>query len=92
MPVELQIGSVLIAPVIVALIEVAKAAGLPGKAAPWLNGVLSAAGYGLMLLVQGQPGLLEPVSYALNALVIFLVAAGFYDRVQGIIARSYAKS
>ena len=38
---NLQIGTVLLVPIIVAIIEAFKAAGLPSKWAPWANAVLT---------------------------------------------------
>jgi hypothetical protein len=81
---ELQLAGVALAPVIVALVGVAKKLGMDTRYAPWLNGGLSVAFYGLMVLSQLVPGTLEPMTYAVNALVIFLAAAGFYDRYQAV--------
>ena len=81
---ELQLAGVLLAPVVVALVGVAKKLGMPVKYAPWLNGGLSVLFYGLMVLAQLVPGSIEPMTYGVNALVIFLAAAGFYDRYQAI--------
>lgn len=85
MPVELQIGAVALAPIIVGLVEVAKALGLDVKYAPWLTGVLSLVAYGGVVAVQQKPDLLQPMIYALNGLIIFLVATGFYNRAQAAL-------
>jgi uncharacterized membrane protein YccF (DUF307 family) len=87
MSLELQIGAIALAPVIVAIIEVVKALGLPVKYAPWVSGALSVLGYALVIVVQRDPSLLEPIGYVLNALVIFLVATGFYNRAQATVKR-----
>lgn len=79
----LQVGTILLAPVIVGLVEMAKKLGLPSKYAPWLNGGLAVLGYGLVVLTELVPGSLEFASYGLNALVVFLLGAGLYDRAQG---------
>jgi hypothetical protein len=79
---DLQLGTIALAPIIVALVGVAKTLGMPTKYAPWLNGALALVGYGLIVAVQLAPAALDPVTYLLNALVIFLSAAGFYDRIQ----------
>lgn len=84
---ELVVGGILLVPIIVALVELAKSVGLPTQYAPWLNGVLSLAAYGLVVLVAQVPDALEPVTYGLNALIIFLSAAGFYDRAQAILKK-----
>ena len=76
---ELQIEGLLIAPIIVGLIEIAKLAGLDVKYAPWLNAALSVLGYAVMMTVQSNPAWREPVVLLLNALVLFLSAAGVYD-------------
>jgi hypothetical protein len=79
---DLQLGTIALAPVIVALVGIAKALGMPVKYAPWLNGALALVGYGLIIAVQLVPAALDPTTYLLNAVIIFLTAAGFYDRVQ----------
>src|SRR5512136_3056445 len=85
MPVELQIGAIALAPVIVGLVEVAKAFGMDVKYAPWLTGVLSLIAYGGVVAVQQMPELLQPLTYALNALIIFLVSTGSYNRAQAAL-------
>jgi hypothetical protein len=79
---DLQLGTIALAPIIVALVGIARALGMPTKYAPWLNGALALVGYGLIIVAQLAPAALDPVTYLLNALIIFLSAAGFYDRVQ----------
>ena len=84
---ELAIGGIVLAGIIVGVIQLAKKLGLPTEYAPWLNGFLSVAGYALVVLVTQMPHLLEPVTLVLNALVVFLAAAGLYDRGQAILSR-----
>ncbi len=92
MPVELQIGAVALAPIVVGLVEVAKALGLKVEYAPWLTGLLSLLAYAAVVAVQQKPDLLQPMIYALNALIIFLVATGFYNRAQAALrGRAAAK-
>ena len=79
---ELQIGTIAIVPIIVALIQVAKKLGLPSHLAPWVNGGLALVFFALMTVVTQQPELLAPVTIGLNALIIFLVGAGVYDRLE----------
>ena len=86
---DLTIGVIPLALVIVALVEVAKRAGLPSQYAPWLNAVLAVAGYALVLLVQSRPDLLPTVETGLTALVIFLSAAGIYDRTGSAVNRAF---
>jgi hypothetical protein len=76
---DITIGSIAAAPLVVALIQVAKAFGFPTKYAPWLNAVLTCLAYGVMLLLQTYPQWEQPVIVALNLLVTFLTAAGVYD-------------
>lgn len=80
----LAIGGVLLAPLIVGVIGVAKKLGLPTHAAPYLNGLLSVLGYGVIIYLQMYPANADVVMHILNALTIFLAAAGFYDRTQGL--------
>ena len=79
MDINLTIGAIALIPIIVAIIEALKAAGVPVKYAPWLNAVLSVLGYALVVFVQTYPVYEQPVVLALNVLIIFLGAAGFYD-------------
>ncbi|MGQ9503101.1 MAG: hypothetical protein ACUVSF_14010 [Anaerolineae bacterium] len=76
---DIYIGSIAVAPLIVALIQVAKGLGLPTQYAPWLNATLTVLAYAVMLIVQAHPQLEQPVTIALNLLVTFLTAAGIYD-------------
>ena len=76
---DITIGSIAVAPLIVALIEVAKAVGFPPRYAPWLNAVLTTIAYAVMLWLQVNPQFEQPITVALNLLLTFLVAAGIYD-------------
>ncbi len=84
---ELQIESLLLVPIIVALIQAVRAAGMPAKYAPWLNAAFSVAGYALMIFVTAQPEYLQGINIALNGLMVFLAAAGFYDRAEATLAK-----
>ena len=79
---ELTILGIAAAPIIVAIIQLAKMAGVPDKYAPWLNAALSVVAYGVIVLLQ--TGVLDAAmtTYVLNVLMIFLAAAGVYDRLQ----------
>ena len=61
---DLTIGVIPLALVIVALVEVAKRAGLPSQYAPWLNAVLAVAGYALVLLPLAPVGVWAGVRMA----------------------------
>lgn len=76
---DIYIGSIALAPLIVALVQIAKGLGFPTKYAPWLNATLTVLFYALMLIVEANPQLTQPVTIALNLLVTFLTAAGIYD-------------
>ena len=78
---ELVIGGVLIVPVIVALIEMAKQLGMPSRYARWLNAALSVLAYGLVQWSVQSPDVVPVLTMIMTALVIFLSAAGFYDTV-----------
>ena len=84
---ELQIESLLLVPIIVGVIQAVKAAGMPAKYAPWLNAVFSVAFYALMIFVTAQPEYLQGVNIVLNGLMVFLAAAGFYDRAEATLAK-----
>lgn len=76
---EITIGSIAVAPLIVAIIQVAKGLGFPTQYAPWLNAVLTTIAYGIMLWLQVNPEYEQPITVALNLIVTFLTAAGIYD-------------
>ncbi len=84
---EISIGSVALAPVIAALVEGAKALGLPSRFAPFLNAILSVVAYLVVsvYLVQ-HPDALAAATVMVNALVIFLTAAGFYTTTRFVVA------
>ena len=84
---ELVIESLLLAPIIVALIQAVRMLGVPTKYAPWLNAVFSVAGYVLMIFITGQPEYLQAATIGLNGLMVFLAAAGFYDRAEATLKR-----
>jgi hypothetical protein len=79
---ELSIGSILLSPVIVGIVQLLKLAKLPDKYAPWANLILSVLAYIGVYLVTQNPDMLQPVEAGLSVLVAFLVAAGVYDRTQ----------
>ena len=76
---NLQIGTVLLVPIIVAIIEAFKAAGLPSKWAPWANAVLTVIGYAAVLALQKFPSYEPTAVMIVTMLVIFLSAGGFYQ-------------
>jgi hypothetical protein len=87
---ELQIGGILLAPIIVAVVEAAKLAGLPTPWARWLSAILSVAGYAATFAIANRPDLLEPISIALNALVIFLTTAGLYHQAKAALSEAHS--
>ena len=76
---ELVINNIYIMPIIIALVQFAKGIGLPTKFAPWLNGVLSVAFFGLMVFLKHRPDLETVVVAVLSGMILFLVNAGVYD-------------
>jgi len=76
---ELTIGAVALAPVIVALIQIAKMFGLPARYAPLANAILSVIAYLVVTVyLASRPEAMQAATVAINALVIFLTAAGVY--------------
>jgi len=86
MNLDLILEGVALAPIISAIIEVAKKLGLDVKYAPWLNAALSVLAFALIVVINNNPTLAQPAVIAVNALVIFLTTAGFYDRAKAILA------
>lgn len=84
---ELTILGIAAAPIIVALIQLFKIAGLPVQYAPWINAGLSVVAYAVAILIQNGTIDATIAAFVLNALVIFLTAAGVYDRVQSRIEK-----
>jgi len=79
---DLYVGSVALAPFIVALIALLKWIGMPVGWAPYVNIALSAAGVILIGMIGLDPNLLTPVETVLNIVIAVLAAAGFYDLQQ----------
>ena len=82
---ELFVGTFALAPIIVALIQVAKHFGMPVKYAPWLNLGLAIVGFAIVAAIAQYPQFQAPVVNGLIVLTTFLAAAGFYERAQAII-------
>ena len=83
---NLEIGTIALIPIIVALIEAFKAAGLPSKYAPWANAVATAIGYAIIVLLQQYPTYEPATVVVLTMMMIFLSAGGFYEVVSRTIA------
>ena len=81
---ELAIGTFTLAPIIVALIQVAKHFGMPVKYAPWLNIGLAVVGFVIVAAIAQYPQFQAPVVNGLIVLTTFLAAAGFYERAKAI--------
>jgi len=88
---ELTILGIAAAPIIVALIQLIKTAGMPDRYAPWLNAALSTIAYGVIVLLQNGALDATLVTYTLNVLIIFLTAAGVYDRAQALLTQPAVK-
>ena len=84
---ELYIGTFALAPIIVALIQVAKHFGMPVKYAPWVNLGLAVVGFVIVAAIAQYPQFQAPVVNGLIVLTTFLAAAGFYDRAQAFFAK-----
>ena len=80
--VELTVGGVALVPIIVALCELAKRAGLADKYVPILNAALSLAGYTLVVVITQKPEVLQPAMIVLNGLLVMLSAVGAYRAVK----------
>ena len=81
----LEIGGILLAPVIVGLVELAKLIGLPPGAARWLSALLSVLAYtGIYALTQ-RPDMMQPTTLVLNAVIIFLTTAGLYHQAKAAL-------
>jgi hypothetical protein len=75
---ELVIGGILLGPVLMGIIQVLKHYGLPERYAPFANLALSFLAGLLVLLVQMRPDILQPVTLALQIVILFLSTAGYY--------------
>jgi hypothetical protein len=75
---ELEIGGILLAPIIMLVIQVLKYYGLSSDLAPYANIVLSAVAGIVVLLTQSNPELVTPVVFILQVITLFLGAAGSY--------------
>ena len=87
MDLELVIGGIALAPIIVALIELAKRLGLPSGYAPYLNAVLSVIAYVAVYYLGLYPGYTDWVVIGLNILLIFLSGAGLYTTVKHFVKK-----
>ena len=76
---ELTIGTVALVPIIVAVIQALKKAGLPTSWSPWANAALTVIGYIVVLLLEKYPAYEPTAIMAVTMLGIFLAAGGFYE-------------
>lgn len=76
---ELTVGGIMLVPLIVAIIEFLKKYGLPKDKAPLANGILNVVAFAVMLYVRANPEVTDVVVTALQVLMIFLSAMGFYE-------------
>jgi hypothetical protein len=80
---DLYVGQIAVAPVIVALIEALKKyAGMDVKWAPLVNLSLTALAYVGIGMLGMHPDALQPTVVILNVVVGFLTVAGLYDGVK----------
>ena len=85
---DLIIGGIALAPIIVALVEVAKKyLGLPSNYAPLANAALSALAYVGMTVLGYYPGYTDWVVVGLTVLTVFLSAAGFYTTAKHVLKK-----
>jgi hypothetical protein len=76
---ELQIGDILLMPIIVGIVEgLKKFANLPSRWAPVATAVLAAVGYGLMLWANINPEMVVWIQHGLKVIILALSAAGLY--------------
>lgn len=75
---DFVIGGIVISGVITALIQFLKAKGLNSQYAPYFNAVLTFVFYMAYLALQQFPEYVTAATVALQVLVVFLSAAGFY--------------
>lgn len=76
---DLNLGGIALAPVIVALIELAKRLGLPNKYAIYANAVLSVLAYVAIFYLTSHAEAMPWGIAIVKALTIFLATAGLYD-------------
>jgi len=76
---DLNIGGIALAPVIVALIELAKKFGLPSKYAIYVNAAFSVGAYFATFYLTSHAEVLPWGIAVIKAFIIFLTTAGLYD-------------
>lgn len=76
---ELVIGGIFMAPIVIALVELAKRIGMKTEFAPWLNGIISVLFYGVTVLIKERPDLEAIFVTITSGLLLFLFNAGVYD-------------
>ena len=83
---NLEIGTIALIPIVVALVEAFKVAGLPSKHAPWVNAVLTVIGYICVVLLERYPTWEPTAVIVLTMVMIFLSAGGFYEVASRTVA------
>lgn len=76
---ELQIGSILLIPIITALAEIIKRVIKRPTWAPWITAILTVAGYILVVANKEFPGYEAYIVQALTIIGIFLASTGVYE-------------
>jgi hypothetical protein len=87
MPLPPEIGGVLIGPLIAAIIEALKAAGMPVKYARWANLVLAMLSWFVIEALGVWPEYQGWVGAVLRIVIIILTAAGFYEEAVKRVTR-----
>lgn len=78
---ELIIGGIALGPIVVALVELAKALGLPRRFWPFATVAFSTAAFALVQVVGLNPDFTLYVVPVLQILIIVLTALGYYHTV-----------
>lgn len=76
---DLFIGSVAVAPLVIALVALAKQLGYPADKAPYLTGALGVLGYMVVQAIEMYPMMQAGAEVVATAVVIFLSASGVYQ-------------
>lgn len=92
MPLPDQIGSVIIGPLVAAIVEALKAVGMPVSYAPWANTALAVVFWFIAQAFDVLPEYQTWIVAVLQILVIILTAAGFYEEaVKRVVKQRFNK-
>lgn len=76
---QIVIGGTALVPLVMGIVSLAKRLGMPGEYAPWLNGVLSTAGYFLSVFLTQYPQYNDVAQMVTFGVVAFLASSGTYQ-------------